>query len=40
MEGRVVLENIPADMEGVGAIPLDPMGSRDSLDYVVQAMLA
>lgn len=40
MEGRVVLENLPAGMEGVGAIPLEPMGSRDSLDYIVRAMLA
>lgn len=40
MEGRVVLEGIPAEMEGVGAIPLEPMGSRKSLDYVVSTMLA
>ena len=40
MMGRVVLDDIPEDLEGVGAIPLEPMGSRKSLDYVVAAMLA
>lgn len=39
MKGRVVLDDIPDDLEGVGAIPLEPMGSRKSLDYVVAAML-
>lgn len=39
MKGRVVLDDIPDDLEGVGAIPLEPMGSRKPLDYVVSAML-
>lgn len=40
MKGRVVLDDIPDDLEGVGAIKLEPMGSRKSLDYAVAAMLA
>lgn len=40
MEGRVIVqEQMPAELGGVGAIPLEPMGDRGSLDYVVRAML-
>jgi len=40
MKGRIIVrEDVPPELEGVGAIPLEPMGERTSLDCVVRAML-
>ncbi len=40
MKGRVVVkEEMPAEGGGVGAIPLEPLGERRYLDYVIKAML-